>query len=128
PRSPLFPYMTLFRSTEGTENPCFLFPEATEQECPEQPLGNSQEPSGASDTEHGIHPEDQRAMAYVRDQPLRLVLKPLLITEEEKDDHHRCAGEMVAQIFLEDAHLNQNVGDQIHRTLPWCVLHFSAAL
>jgi hypothetical protein len=68
-------------------------------------------------------------MAYVWDQPLRLerwqpsrsstrVLKPLLITEKQADDHHRGAREMVIQIALEDTELNQNACDQIHRAVP----------
>src|SRR5580704_2863903 len=112
--------------TKRTKNSCFLVPKAPEQECTKQPFGNSQEPSGGADTEHRIHPEDQRAMAYVRDQPLGLILKPLLITEEQKDDHHRGAGEMVIKIFLEDTQPNQNACDQIHRAVLWSVSVFAS--
>lgn len=87
---------------------------AAGQECTENPFGNSQEQGGTSDTEHRIHPEGKRAMAYVRDQPLSFIRKPLLIAEKQIDDHHRGAEEMVIQISFEDSELNQHGCDQIH--------------
>jgi hypothetical protein len=66
-------------------------------------------------------------MADLRDQSLSLILKPLLITEEQKDDHHRGASEMVIQILLEDAELNHNACDQIHRAALWSVSGLSTS-
>src|SRR5437899_12687994 len=101
PRSTLFPYTTLFRSSQG------FVPEADEDERAEQPLGDSEEPTRAPDAEYWVHPGDERAIADEGNQRLRLVVPPLLIPEEEKDDHHGCAKQMVIEVALEEARLAQ---------------------
>ena len=56
-------------------------------------------------------------MADVRDQCLRLILKPLLISKKKKNDHHRCTDQVVIKIVFEDADLSQQIGKVIHRSL-----------
>src|SRR5262249_31229619 len=72
-----------------------------EQERGDQPFRNAQEPTRAADPEHGIHPENERAVADIGDQHLRLVLPPFLIAEGQEDDHHRCAQQLVVEILFE---------------------------
>jgi hypothetical protein len=70
---------------------------------PERPFGDAQEPARAADAERGIHPPDQRTVADIRDKHPRFVLEPLLVTEEQKDDHHRGANDVVIEILREQA-------------------------
>jgi hypothetical protein len=56
--------------------------------------------------EHGIEPPDQRTVADEWNEPLGLIGPPLLVTEEEKHDHHRCADHMVVEILGELATSN----------------------
>src|SRR5262249_52866027 len=82
-------------------------PEADEDERAEQPLRDSEEPTRAPDAEYWVHPGDERAVADEGNQGLCLVVPPLLIPEEEKDDHHGCAKEMVIEVALQEARLTQ---------------------
>jgi hypothetical protein len=59
------------------------------------------------DAEDRIHPENQGAVTDVRAQCLRLILKPLLISKEKENDHHRCPEEMVIKVVFEDAKPDQ---------------------
>jgi uncharacterized protein (UPF0332 family) len=56
-------------------------------------------------------------VADIRNQCLRLIVKPLLIPKEREDDHHRCANQMVIKIFFEKTELRQNLDKQIHNLL-----------
>src|SRR4030095_820387 len=106
-----------------------LVPEADEDERTEQPLRDSQEPTRTSDAEYGVHPGDERPVADERNQRLRLVVPPLLIPEEEKDDHHRCPKQMVIDVPLQDARLaqqhRQQRGDGSHPDLLFRSLYRS---
>src|SRR6266436_6845129 len=89
--------------TGSAENTEPLVPEAGEQERAECPFGNAEEPVGALMAEHGIEPPDQRTAADEWNEPLGLIGPPLLVTEEEKHDHHRGANDVVVEIFCEQA-------------------------
>jgi hypothetical protein len=49
-----------------------------EQQRAESPLRNAQKPARSTDTEHGVQPGDERAVADVWNQDLRLVVEPFL--------------------------------------------------
>src|SRR5262245_54494092 len=82
-------------------------PEADEDECAEQPLRYSEEPTSTPDAEYGVHPGDERTVADERNQCPSLVVPPLLIPEEEKYDHHRCPKQMVIEVPLQEARFAQ---------------------
>jgi hypothetical protein len=84
--------------SERTQDAGALIPEAEEQERAEQPLGDAEEPAGATDAEDRIEPEDQRTVADIGNQDLGLVLEPFLIAEEQEDDHHRGAEDVIVEI------------------------------
>jgi hypothetical protein len=44
-----------------------------------------------------------------RNQALRFIVEPLLITEEEVDDHHRSPDEVKIKISLEETHLGETI-------------------
>src|SRR4029077_21266702 len=54
---------------------------------------------------------------YERDQGLRLIVEPFLITEKSKDDHHRRTHEMVIDIVPENTEFHQGSVDEIHKSL-----------
>src|SRR3989442_6731079 len=107
-----------------------LGPEADADEGAKQPLGDSEEPTRAPDAEYRVHPGDERAVADEGNQRLRLVVPPLLIPEEEKDDHHRCPKQMVIEVPLQEARLaqqrRQQRGDGSHPDLLCRSLHRSS--
>src|SRR5262249_35900496 len=74
--------------SESPQNSQLLVPESSQQQCSDQPLRNAKEVGCAFHPEHRVHPEDERSMRKEWDQFLRLVIKPLLIPEEEVNDHH----------------------------------------
>src|SRR5260370_42248310 len=76
---------------KSPENSQFLVPESCKQERPKQPFRNSQEIGCAADTENRVHPENQGPVADVRNQGLRLIWKPFLISKKEKYEDHRCS-------------------------------------
>src|SRR5262249_59410167 len=82
-------------------------PEPDEDERAEQPLRDSEEPARAPDAEYRVHPGDERAVADERNQRLRLVVEPLLIPKEEKNDHYGSAKQMVVEVALQEARLAQ---------------------
>src|SRR5262249_34228188 len=86
-------------------------------QCAEQPLRGAEKPAGPPNAEHGVHPEDEGTVADVRNQCLRLVLEPLLVSEERKDDHHRCTDQMVIEVTFEDARLGQSLHESVHGLL-----------
>jgi hypothetical protein len=49
-----------------------------------RPFGNAEKPTGAAEAEDGIEPENQRAIADVRDQDLRLISEPFLVAKARK--------------------------------------------
>jgi hypothetical protein len=56
----------------------------------------------------------KRAVADERDQRLRLVLEPLLVSEKQEDEHHRRADEVVVKIIFEKAGLGQDLDQGVH--------------
>src|SRR5260370_409563 len=90
--------------TERAENSYFLLPESGEQQRPKQPFLNAQKISGPSDAKYGVHPEDQRTMANVRNQRLRFIFEPFLIPKKQEDDHHRCSNQVIIQIVPQNSH------------------------
>src|SRR5215469_5457000 len=103
--------------TEGPEDSQFFVPESSEQECAEYPFRNSQEPGRTADAENGVHPENQGAVADVRNQSLRFVLEPFLISKEEEDDHHRGADQVVIEVSLQKPRFRQQCDERIHGLL-----------
>src|SRR5262245_40056646 len=53
-------------------------------------------------------------VADVRDQSLRLEVKPLLVSEEQKHDDQRCASHMVVNIVCEKSALAQTSDECLH--------------
>ncbi len=94
--------MKLPHAPKAPRTPNFLFQESREQERPKQPLRNAQEISGTANAENWVHPKNQGAVADIRNQRLRLILKPLLISEKEEDDYHRGAKQMIVKVLLEN--------------------------
>ena len=82
-----------------------LVPKSQKQQHAERPFGNAEKPTGPAEAEDGIEPENQRAIADVGDQDLRLIREPFLITKSQKDKHHRCADEMVVEVSGEKSGL-----------------------
>src|SRR5712664_764039 len=80
----------------------------------QSPIPKRQETNWPPDTEDGVQPEDKRTVADVWDQYLRLVLKPLLVAEKQKDDDHRSANEMVIEVLREKTGLAQDLYEPIH--------------
>jgi hypothetical protein len=57
-----------------------------------------------------------------RDQSLRLITKPLRISEKRENDNHGCANHVVIKIVFENAELNQDSCQPVHRSLLWFFL------
>src|SRR5262245_38292870 len=89
--------------TGGAENAEPLVPEACEQQRTEGPLRDAEEPAGALQAKYGIQPPDQWTVADERNESLRFVCPPFLIPEEQEDDHHGRADEVVIEILREQA-------------------------
>src|SRR5262249_747005 len=52
---------------------------------------------------------------------LRLILKLFLIPKEQKDEHHRCANQVVIEIALEETGPSQDLDERVHCLLRcWC--------
>src|SRR5262249_43886397 len=51
------------------------------------------------------------------DQRLRLVLPPLLIPEEQEDEHHRPAHQVEVQVALEETGPSQDLDESVHDQL-----------
>src|SRR5260370_10120719 len=103
---------------ERAKDSQLLIPKSREQECAKKPFRNSQEPAGAPNAENSVHPGNQRAIADIRNQCLRLVVKPFLISKKQEDDHHCSANEVVIKVLSEDAELHQYICDEIHLSAP----------
>jgi hypothetical protein len=56
-------------------------------------------------------------MRKERNEAFRFVIKPLLISEKEVDDHHRCPDEMIIKVILEKAHPSQRSNQNTHAFL-----------
>ena len=58
------------------------------------------------------------------DQLLCLAIKPLLIAEEEIDDHYRCTDEVVIEISLDEAYFRKLIDQPVHDVRSflsvWC--------
>jgi hypothetical protein len=61
-----------------------LVPKSQEQQHTKRPFGNAEKPTGPAEAEDGIEPENQRAIADVRDQDLRLTGEPFLVAKTRK--------------------------------------------
>src|SRR6266550_2331100 len=70
------------------------------------------------DAENRVHPRNQRAVADIRDQYLRLILKPLLIPKKQENNYHRCANQVVIKIVFENTELNQCIYKNLHHFTP----------
>src|SRR2546422_4170815 len=66
------------------------------------------------DAEHGVHPGNQRAVADIGNQHLRLVREPLLVAEEQEEKDHRCANQVVVEVLVEEAELGQGADEPVH--------------
>src|SRR6266446_2104528 len=67
---------------KSPKNSQFFIPEPQEQEPANQPFRGAQKPSGPPDAENRIQPKNERAVADIGDQRLRLVPKPFLIAKK----------------------------------------------
>src|SRR5689334_24867500 len=71
-------------------------------------------------------------MRKERNETFRFVIKPFLISEEEVNDHHRCAHEVIGEVFLEEPHPYQRFGQNIHVFTPFisrrCAFIYAEAL
>src|SRR3977135_2678096 len=52
------------------------------------------------------------------------VIKPLLISEEEVEDHHRCANEVVVEVSFEEPCFREKIDEQVHILRPFCGFSF----
>ena len=89
-----------------------------EKQGAECPFGSSQKPAGAADSEHRVEPEDEGSVADEGYQHLRLVLEPFLVAEEQKDDDHRSAYEVIVQVFLQKTEPEIVEKQDFHGILP----------
>src|ERR1700730_5983642 len=64
-----------------------------------------------------MQPENQRAVADIRDQYLRFVLEPFLVPEEQEDDDHRGADDVVVEILTREPTSGETVDDECHANL-----------
>jgi len=64
----------------------------------------------------------------VGEQSLRLIIEPLLITKEEKNDDHRCTEQVVIEIVLENTELNQSSYEEGHMHSFACRLTSSSVI
>src|SRR5262249_32774902 len=99
--------------TGGAKDAQPLVPEACEQQRTEGPLGDAQEPAGALQAKCGIKPPDQWTVADERNESLRFVCPPFLVTEGQEDDHHRRADDVVIEILREQAEPAQDADKRI---------------
>src|SRR5260370_41088699 len=53
----------------------------------------------------GVHPGNQRAIGYIRNQCVRLVGEPFLVPKKEIYDYHRSANQVIIKILFENAEL-----------------------
>src|SRR6266850_1289053 len=100
--------------TEGAENSQSLVPESQEQEQRERPLRHAEKPARAPDAEDGVHPRNQRAVADIGNQHLCLVLEPLLVPEEQEENDHRRANQVVIEVLFEQAELDERADEPVH--------------
>jgi len=56
-------------------------------------------------TKKRVHPENQWAVLDIRNQRVRFVLEPFLISEKQKHEQQGCPDEVVIDIPLQDAEL-----------------------
>src|SRR6185437_9690058 len=88
--------------SEGAEDAELLVPEAEEHDEAEQPFDGPEKIGGAAYAECGIKPEDQRSVADEGDQRMGFIVEPFLATEDEEQDDHRRANEMIVKVASND--------------------------
>src|SRR5215471_21725293 len=99
---------------QSSENPESLVPESQEQEQCERPLRQAQEPARSLDAEYGVHPRNQWAVADKWNQHFRLVREPLLVPEEQEENDHRAANEVIVEVLFEETELEQGLDERVH--------------
>ena len=65
-------------------------------------------------------------MRKERNEFFRFVIKPLLISEEKVNDHHRCADEVIVEVVLEETQPDQGLDKNTHvfaLFIPIALLH-----
>src|SRR5215471_16384721 len=87
---------------KAPRTPNFLFQKPKNKSAPNNHSETPQKPAGSLNAENRVHPGDQRTIFEKRDQILGFVRKPFLVSKEEVDDDHRCANQVVVEIFFED--------------------------
>ena len=55
-----------------------------------------------------------RSITDVRNERLGLVLEPLLISEQQEDEHHRPAHQVEVQVALEETEPGQGLDERVH--------------
>jgi hypothetical protein len=85
--------------------PNFLFQNPTNNSVPNVHSETPKDQVALRIPKERIKPEDERAIADIRDQPLDLVLEPFLIPKEEENDHHRRTDQVISEVVVEDAEL-----------------------
>src|SRR2546427_384333 len=113
--------------SQRAENSQSLVPEPQEQQQGERPLRHAEHPARSPDAEHRVHPEEQRAVADIGNQHLRLVVEPLLIPEEQEENDQRGPHQVVVEIFSQQAEPDRGVDQHVHSRAPsFCGLYDAA--
>src|SRR6185295_6325925 len=92
---------------------------AAEDQRSKEPFRNSEEIGRALHAEDRLHPGDERIVGEEGNEALNFIVEPLLISEEEIDDGHRCAEKVVIEILSEKPELIEIVNEQIHEGSFW---------
>src|SRR5207249_8048498 len=58
--------------------------------------------------------------ADVGNQHLRLIFEPLLVPEEQEENDHRRANQVIVEVVFEEAELDQYVAEPVHGRCPPC--------
>jgi hypothetical protein len=89
--------------------PNFLFQNPRNKSAPNSHSETPKNQLAPRMPENRVHPRNKRAVADIRNQCLRLVLKPFLVPEKQKYDHHRCPYQVVIKVFSEKTRLSQDI-------------------
>jgi hypothetical protein len=89
--------------------PNFLFQNPKNKRAPNNHSETPKNQLAPRTPENRVHPGNKRAVADKRNQCLRLILKPFLITKKQEYDYHRCANQVVIKVLFENTQLNQDI-------------------
>src|SRR5262245_38980035 len=78
-------------------------------------------PARSLEAEHRVHPEEQRTVADIRNQHLRLVVEPLLVPKKQEEKDQRASHQVVVEVFSQQTEPDQALISKfmIGNLLPW---------